>query len=155
MQAGDPRMAPGRRLRLLVADDSPVNQEVAAGLLELCGHTVVAVSTGREAVAAWEQATFDAIFMDLEMPDMDGLEATRYIRQEEVASGRRTPIIALTAHALKSVHDRCLAAGMDRCITKPLQPAELMPLVASLAAASEGHAVLQDLAPVRASSDTH
>ncbi len=137
----------GRSLRLLVADDSPVNQEVAAGLLELCGHKVVTVSTGREAVAAWEQEPFDAIFMDLEMPDMDGFEATERIRRQEAGSGRCTPIIAITAHALKSIHDRCLAAGMNHCITKPLQPAELMPLVASIAGASEGKAGGRDSAP--------
>jgi CheY-like chemotaxis protein len=140
--------APTRSLRLLVADDSPVNQEVAVGLLELCGHKVVAVSTGREAMAAWEEGPFDAIFMDLEMPEMDGLEATECIRRKEAGSGRRTPIIALTAHALKSIHERCLAAGMDHCLTKPLQPSELMPLVASLVAASEGRPVAEELAPV-------
>jgi CheY-like chemotaxis protein len=131
----------GRTLRLLVADDSPVNQEVAAGLLELCGHQVVTVNTGSEAVAAWQREHFDAIFMDLEMPEMDGLEATQCIRRKEADTGRRTPIIALTAHALRGVHERCLAAGMDRCITKPLQPDELMPLVASLAESSAGATV--------------
>jgi two-component system sensor kinase len=144
-EGADPGVCPSpaaqRSLRLLVADDSPVNQEVAAGLLELYGHSVVTVSDGREAVTAWQKEHFDAIFMDLEMPNMDGLEATQCIRQQEAATGRHTPIIALTAHALKGVHERCLAAGMDHCITKPLQPDELMPLVASLANANEAVAV--------------
>src|SRR5205085_5799851 len=106
-------LAPASRsLRLLVADDSPVNQAVAAGLLELCGHRVVTVSNGREAVAAWQQERFDAIFMDLEMPEMDGFEATRSIRQQESLRESLTPIIALTAHALGSIREQCVAAGM-------------------------------------------
>jgi two-component system sensor kinase len=134
-----PSPAPAHRsLRLLVADDSPVNQEVAAGLLQLAGHTVVTVATGSEAVEAWKQERFDAIFMDLEMPEMDGFEATACIRRQEAANGKMTPIIALTAHALKGVHERCTQAGMDHCLTKPLQPEELMSLLASLAHVSEG-----------------
>jgi two-component system sensor kinase len=125
---------PRRTLRLLVADDSPVNQEVARGLLELYGHTVETVGDGREAVAAWQRGAFDAILMDLEMPEMDGLEATATIRRAEGETGRHIPIIALTAHVLKGVHQRCLAAGMDHCVTKPLRLEELLPLIDSLAA---------------------
>ena len=114
------RYADTRALRLLVADDSPVNQAVAAGLLELGGHEVVVVSNGQEAVDRWQQQPFDAVFMDLEMPDMDGLTATARIRELEATLGRHTPIIALTAHALKGFRERCLAAGMDGYVSKPL-----------------------------------
>ena len=115
----------GRILRVLIADDSPVNQEVAAGLLELFGHTVTKASSGREALAAWERDTFDVILMDVEMHDMDGLTATAAIREREAALGQRTPIIALTAHAYKGFELRCQQAGMDGHISKPLQPDEL------------------------------
>jgi two-component system sensor kinase len=140
-------LPPQRSLRLLVADDSPVNRDVAAGLLELCGHEVVTASTGREALAAWAEQPFDAIFMDLEMPDMDGIQATERIREQEADTGRSTPIIALTAHALASIHERCLAAGMNHCLTKPLQPSELIPLVASIARAIDQNTTTCDLSP--------
>jgi two-component system sensor kinase len=132
-----------RSLRLLVADDSPVNQEVARGLLELYGHQVETVGDGREAVAAWKRGEFDAILMDLEMPEMDGLEATATIRREEAAAGRHIPIIALTAHVLKGVHQRCLDAGMDHCVTKPLRLDELLPLIDSLAVSPAAREVNQ------------
>ncbi|HEX5102495.1 MAG TPA: ATP-binding protein, partial [Pirellulaceae bacterium] len=126
-------LAAGRKLHLLVADDSPVNQEVARGLLELHGHSVVTVGTGHEALEAWEREAFDVVLMDLEMPDMDGLEAAERIRRVEASTGRYTPIIALTAHVLKGVRERCLAAGMDDCVTKPLLPDDLLPRIAALA----------------------
>ncbi|HEY4312328.1 MAG TPA: response regulator [Pirellulales bacterium] len=127
----------GPELRVLIADDSPVNQEVAAGLLELFGHSVTKASSGREALEAWEQGTFDVILMDVEMHDMDGLTATAAIREREVATGRRTPIIALTAHAYKGFEDRCQQAGMDGHISKPLQPDELFRILAAISAARE------------------
>lgn len=120
-----------RELNVLIADDSPVNQEVAAGLLELFGHNVTKASSGREAVAAWERGTFDVILMDVEMHDMDGLTATATIREREQGTGRRTPIIALTAHAYKGFEDRCRQAGMDGHISKPLQPEELFRILAT------------------------
>ncbi len=127
-----PRAISGPRLRLLVADDSPVNQAVAAGLLELGGHEVVVVSNGREAIDVWQQQTFDAVFMDVEMPEMDGLTATERIREFEEELGRHTPIIALTAHALSGAREKCLAAGMDGYVSKPLEPEELFAVLASL-----------------------
>ena len=129
-----PRTSEPRTLRLLVADDSPVNQTVAAGMLELEGHEVVIVSTGQQAVEAWQQQPFDAIFMDVEMPDMDGLTATRVIRERESSLGRHTPIIALTAHAMKGFRERCLDAGMDGYVSKPLQPEELFAALESVTA---------------------
>lgn len=112
-------------LRVLVADDAPVNQEVAAGILQLLGHTYVLVSNGKEAVEAYRQQTFDVILMDVEMPEMDGFEAVRHIRDIERITGLRTPVIALTAHALSGFQKQCLAAGMDDYIAKPIDPVQL------------------------------
>lgn len=117
--------ASSRPLRILVADDSPVNQEVAAGLLELRGHVVTTVNTGREAIDAWQQSEFDAILMDVEMHEMDGLTATMKIREQEIGGNNRIPIIALTAHALVGFQERCVEAGMDAYVSKPLDPNEL------------------------------
>ncbi len=116
----------GSGLYVLVADDSPINQEVAAGLLKLAGHTAEVVADGREAVEACRRASFDVILMDVEMPEMDGMAATAAIRELEEESGRRTPIVALTAHALGGVRETCLEAGMDGYVSKPIQPAELL-----------------------------
>ena len=117
--------APVRSLRILVADDSSVNQEVAGGLLELMGHTIQMANDGQEAVDAYKQGGFDLIFMDVEMPKVDGLAATRMIRQLEESSGTHTPIVGLSAHALVGFRERCIEAGMDGYITKPIQPEEL------------------------------
>ena len=129
-------IATGRALHVLIADDSPVNQEVAAGLLELCGHTVTKASSGREALAAWGREQFDLILMDVEMHDMDGLTATAAIRELEVPLERRTPIIALTAHAAKGFEERCQEAGMDGHVSKPLQPDELFRVLENVSAAA-------------------
>ena len=117
--------AAARPLRILVADDSPVNQEVASGLLRLMGHTVEVAGDGQEAVNWFQQGGFDLIFMDVEMPRIDGLAATRMIRELEEASGMHTPIVGLSAHALLGFREKCLEAGMDSYITKPIQPDEL------------------------------
>jgi two-component system sensor kinase len=112
-------------LHILVADDSPVNQEVAAGLLGLMGHTVQLANDGQEAVDKFRSTTFDLIFMDVEMPNLDGLAATRSIRDYESKTGTRTPIVGLSAHALLGFKEQCIEAGMDHYITKPIQPEEL------------------------------
>jgi CheY-like chemotaxis protein len=119
----DPKPAT-RSLRVLVADDSPVNQEVAVGLLELNGHCAVAVNDGREAVEALLREQFDVVLMDLEMPEMDGLAAASAIRQMEGAVGQ-TPIIAMTAHAVTGFEEQSRQAGMDGYISKPIQPKDL------------------------------
>lgn len=110
-----------KRLHILLAEDNPTNQKVASLLLERQGHTVTVVGNGREAVEAWRGGQFDAILMDVQMPEMDGFEATIAIRRQEAGSRRRIPIIALTAQALRGDRERCLQAGMDGYLTKPLQ----------------------------------
>jgi signal transduction histidine kinase/CheY-like chemotaxis protein/ligand-binding sensor domain-containing protein len=108
-------------LHILVAEDNPINQTVVRRLLEKRGHRVEIARDGEEAVAADERESFDLILMDLEMPAMDGWQATAAIRRREAATGRaRRPIVALTAHAMKGHDDRCLAAGMDGYLTKPV-----------------------------------
>jgi CheY-like chemotaxis protein len=104
-----------------LAEDNPVNQRVAVGLLERRGHHVTVVNTGREAVTAAEEQSFDAILMDVQMPEMDGFEATAAIRGREASSGEHVTIIAMTAHAMKGDRELCLGAGMDGYVSKPLQ----------------------------------
>jgi PAS domain S-box-containing protein len=120
---------PARALRILVAEDSPVNQKLALAMLGKMGHQVTIAGTGREAVAAWNKDRFDLIFMDVQMPEMDGLEATGKIREQERASGSRIPIIAMTAHAMSSDRDRCLNAGMDDHISKPVNSKTLLQVI--------------------------
>jgi CheY-like chemotaxis protein len=115
----------GRPLRILLAEDSPVNQQVAVGLLQLRGHAVVVAGNGKEALAALERDRFDVVLMDVQMPEMDGCEATAAIRRKERATGAHVPVLAMTAHALKGDRERCLAAGMDGYLTKPVRAESL------------------------------
>ena len=125
-------------LSILVADDSSINQEVAAGILELRGHRTRTASNGREAVEAFQEESFDVILMDLEMPEMDGLAATAAIRHIEEESGRtRTPIIALTAHAVEDVRQRCTDADMDGYVAKPIRPDQLFQALENLTIAAK------------------
>jgi signal transduction histidine kinase/DNA-binding response OmpR family regulator len=114
---------------VLLAEDNRVNERVARALLERRGFTVVSAANGREAVEAVQRQAFDLILMDLQMPEMDGFEAVAAIRTLEGSSGRHTPVVALTAHALKDDQDRCLAAGMIGFLTKPIEPARLFAIV--------------------------
>lgn len=123
----------GRSLRVLLAEDNLINQRLAARILEKQGHTVTVVSNGREAVEATAVGRFDVVLMDLQMPEMSGLEATALIRQREASAGGHLPIIALTAHAMRGERERCLAAGMDDHVTKPIQSSELLVAIASAA----------------------
>ena len=121
-----PEVGAVRSLRVLLAEDNAVNQRVVVRLLEKYGHTIVVANHGGEALAALERAKFDLVLMDVQMPEMDGFEATRAIRAREVPGGRSQPIVAMTAHAMKGDRERCLAAGMDDYISKPVQRAELL-----------------------------
>jgi two-component system sensor histidine kinase/response regulator len=131
-----PEGAPGR-LRVLVAEDNSVNQRLARRLLERLGHTVVVAGDGREALAALERGAFDVVLMDVQMPEMDGLEAARRIRQRERQTGGHLPIIALTAHALTGDRERCLDAGMDDYVTKPIQFERLQEALAGVTRRAE------------------
>src|SRR6266436_3092499 len=122
---------PGTSLRILLAEDNPVNQRLASRLLEKRGHSVVVAGNGREALEALEKESFDLVFMDVQMPVMDGFEATVAIRRKEGAGGVRLPIVALTAHAMKGDREKCLVGGMDGYLTKPIQPQELDELLQS------------------------
>jgi signal transduction histidine kinase/DNA-binding response OmpR family regulator len=124
-----PNDLPPRRLHVLLADDNKVNQRLATSLLERRGHRVTIASNGKEALAAIEQQTFDAVLMDVQMPEMGGFEATAAIRQRENDTGAHLPIIAMTAHAMKGDRERCLEAGMDEYITKPLDSRRLCAIV--------------------------
>jgi PAS domain S-box-containing protein len=121
-----------RPLRVLLAEDNVVNQRLAARLMEKRGHTVVVVSTGREALAALAQEPFDVVLMDVQMPDMDGLEATTAIRKWEQETRIHVPIIAMTAHTMQGDAERCLAAGMDSYVSKPIKPEDLYAAIDSV-----------------------
>jgi len=118
--------AAGPRLRILVAEDNLINRAVATGILERAGHVLVHAATGREAVEAFSDGLFDLILMDVQMPEMDGFEATRRIRELEATTGNHTTIVAMTAHAMTGDRDRCLGAGMDDYVSKPLRKEDLL-----------------------------
>jgi CheY-like chemotaxis protein len=125
-------------LRILLAEDGLVNQKVAVSLLEQRGHGVTIANNGQEALAALDRESFDIVLMDVQMPTMDGFEATARIRQREEASGLHIPIIAMTAHAMKGDRERCLAAGMDEYIAKPIRAKEFYEVVEGMAADARG-----------------
>ena len=122
-----------RGLRILVAEDNAINQEVARRLLEKHGHSVTLAATGLEAIGALERQAFDLLLMDVQMPELDGLEATARIRATESATGQHQTIVAMTARAMQEDRERCLSAGMDGYLAKPLNSAELLALLESLA----------------------
>jgi CheY-like chemotaxis protein len=108
-----------------LAEDNAVNQMLAVRLLEKAGHRVVVANNGKEALACWASTPFDLILMDVQMAEMGGLEATERIRAQEAGSGRHIPIIAMTAHAMKGDRERCLEAGMDDYVSKPIRRGDL------------------------------
>jgi PAS domain S-box-containing protein len=126
-----------RRLQVLVAEDNQVNQLVATRILEKLGHRVTVVSNGREALVAAQAGKFDLIAMDVQMPELDGLDATGAIRAWEKSAGTHIPIIAMTAHAMKGDRERCLAAGMDGYTSKPIRIRELEQAIAQLVSPSK------------------
>ena len=112
-------------MHILIAEDNPINQKLAVRLLQKQGYTSAVANNGREAVEAWARQPFDAILMDMMMPEMDGLEATMAIREREKTTGTHIPIIAITANAMVGDREKCLAAGMDEYISKPVDVAKL------------------------------
>jgi CheY-like chemotaxis protein len=125
----------------LLAEDGIANQKLAVGLLTKWGHKVAVANNGREAVEALGRDSFDVVLMDVQMPELDGLEATRQIRADEVGTSRHIPIIALTARAMKGDREKCLAAGCDEYVSKPINKRELyiaMATVISAQASSDG-----------------
>ena len=126
---------PGASRKILLAEDNPVNQVVAVRLLEKQGHQVTVAANGREAVAAVGRERFDLVLMDVQMPEMDGFEATAMIRQAESGSGRHLPIIAMTARAMKGDEERCRLAGMDGYLPKPIRSPDLYAIVDACAVA--------------------
>jgi CheY-like chemotaxis protein/HPt (histidine-containing phosphotransfer) domain-containing protein len=115
-----------------LAEDNAVNQKLVVRLLEKAGQHVTVASNGRDAVRLWEQLPFDLVLMDVQMPDMDGFEATAAIRQREQEVGGHVSIVAMTAHAMKGDRERCLAAGMDAYVGKPIQAHELFDVLEQL-----------------------
>jgi PAS domain S-box-containing protein len=140
--AGQP--APRRKMKILVAEDNSVNQRLAARLLEREGHSVTIAGSGQEAVDLFEQKPFDLILMDVQMPGLDGLQATTRIREKERATGHRVPIVAMTAQAAESDRLRCLDSGMDAYVTKPVHVPALLKMIESVGAG--GNSMNTDLA---------
>ncbi|HMH13638.1 MAG TPA: response regulator [Edaphobacter sp.] len=116
---------PAKSLRILLVEDNLVNQKLATRLLEKRGHRVIIASNGREALLALEKGTYDLVLMDVHMPEMDGLEATKLLREKEKSSGHHQAVVAMTALVMKGDHERCVAAGMDGYLSKPIRPLEL------------------------------
>jgi len=123
------RGAARERLKVLLAEDNRVNQLLVVRLLQARGHQVVVVGDGHAALDAIQKDSFDLILMDIQMPEMDGLEATRILRERERQGLRLAPIIAMTAHAMKGDRDKCIEAGMTGYISKPIQPDQLFALM--------------------------
>jgi len=132
--APPPPLRPYRALTILLADDNAVNREVAIGYLAAWGHTVTAVQDGIEALAMLERAAFDVAILDVHMPGADGFDVTRQIRRREATTGTRLPIIAMTADTLDGDRERCLQAGMDGYVAKPVQPERLFDALESVTA---------------------
>jgi len=142
----------GPSLRVLLCEDNPVNQKLAIGLLEKAGHHVTLATTGREGLTAWEAAGadgFDIVLMDVQMPEMDGTEATAAIREREETCGRHVPIIAMTAHAMRGDKERCLASGMDGYVSKPIHKAELFAEIERCLAEKERSTTMTENSPDR------
>jgi CheY-like chemotaxis protein len=136
------------RARVLLAEDNAVNQTLAIRLLEKRGFNVSVATNGKEAVNAWENSHFDVVLMDVQMPEMDGFEATAAIREKEKDDSKRhrVPIIAMTAHAMKGDEERCLTGGMDAYISKPIRTAEMFATIERVLAKHENAAAPEALA---------
>ncbi|MEM7228844.1 MAG: response regulator [Planctomycetota bacterium] len=140
-------VADQRRLNILLAEDNVVNQRVAVRLLQQADHRITVVDDGRSAVDAATQESFDIILMDLQMPDMGGIEATDRIRAATPPDSPRTPIVAMTAHALQGDRERCLAAGMDGYVPKPIEPEVLFNEIDRVLGENTGTVIANDVPP--------
>jgi CheY-like chemotaxis protein len=136
VQIRQPLPSESRPLHILVAEDNVVNQRLVAGMLEKQGHTMVITNNGQEVLDALEREIFDLILMDVQMPIMDGLETTAAIRQKEQVTKSHIPIVAMTAHAMKGDRERCLTAGMDAYLPKPIQIETLFEIIAGVGSTS-------------------
>ena len=134
-----------RSLRILLAEDNVVNQKVVTSMLQKRGHQVVVDEDGKKAVTAFEGGVFDLVLMDIQMPEMDGFEATAAIREAQKSNGTHTPVVAMTANAMQGNRERCLEAGMDGYIPKPVKARELLRGVEE-AVESSGQTPINDLA---------
>jgi CheY-like chemotaxis protein len=132
-------------MRVLVGEDNSVNRTLIGRLLHQQGHSVVVADNGKEVLDLLEQQAFDLILMDVQMPEMDGFEATAHIRVRERGSGTHIPIIALTAHAMSGDRERCIAAGMDDYLSKPVRPALLADAIGRVMANQTGPSILETI----------
>jgi two-component system sensor histidine kinase/response regulator len=157
LAGNDHHRLPLAPLHVLVAEDNIINQRYAVSVLEKEGYSTVVVSNGREALAAMDRESFDLMLMDLHMPEMDGFEATSSIRARERFLGKRIPIVAVTAHAMSGDREKCLAAGMDAYVSKPIRRGELVQAIANLITRGNlpsGHTGGNAIEPVASSSRT-
>lgn len=135
MKSKEAEAEPRRELRVLLAEDNAVNQQLVIHLLEREGHEVVVAENGREATEKFEEGAYDLVLMDVQMPEMSGLEATRRIRKLEANDGEHSvPIVALTAQATEADRERCMEVGMDAYLSKPMKEEELDEILAELSA---------------------
>ncbi|HEX3871123.1 MAG TPA: response regulator, partial [Pirellulales bacterium] len=141
------RVAPRR---ILLAEDSPINQKVALGILKRRGHHVDVADNGRDALACLDQRRYDVVLMDMQMPEMDGLHATAEIRRREQQTGAHVPVIAMTANAMKGDRERCLDAGMDDYLSKPISADALLAMVEHFEpseCSDDGHPPTDEISP--------
>ncbi|MCH5376774.1 MAG: response regulator, partial [Planctomycetes bacterium] len=125
-------LKPSTSLQVLLVEDSLLNQKLAEAVLKKAGHRVTIANNGREALDIWRSQAFDVVLMDIQMPEMDGYEATRAIRDQEQKTGGHIPIIAMTAHALKGDRERCLESGMDEYVSKPIHAKRMLETIESV-----------------------
>ncbi len=137
-----------KTLKILLAEDNLVNQKLATRMLEKRNHTVTVVLNGKEALAALKKEAYDLALMDMQMPEMDGFEATRILREQEKSTGKHLPVIAMTALAMNGDRERCLEAGMDGYLSKPIRPQELDTALDALVELKEGQSKREDITMV-------
>jgi len=142
------------RLHILLVEDNAVNQLVALRLLEKYGHTVSVAVNGRKALEELEKESYDLILMDIQMPEMNGWEATQAIREKEISTGAHVPIVAMTAHAMKGDEERCLAAGMDAYLTKPINMQELLAVLDGIGSRKAGPPLPLDIPSKKSTTDS-